>query len=185
MPSSVGHIVEQNEGETAAERGKEAATHPLKKLLNRRDFLVVAWGAAGAIAAPEMAGMTLRFLAPREGEGALGGKITAGRVADFPVGTVTYIRQGRFFLVRLKRSFLALYVVCTHLGCVVTWNEEEGCFECPCHGAVFNDKGEVLAGPPPRPLDYFPVEVVSGSVVVDTSQLTQRAEFQESQTTEV
>ncbi len=157
----------------------------LEKVVRRRDLLLAVWAAAGALAAAELVGITLRFLEPREGEGNLGGKIVAGRVDDFPPGTVTYIRQGRFFLVRFQRAFLALYQVCTHLGCAVIWNEEAARFECPCHGAVFNTKGEVLAGPPPRPLDYFPVEIANGTVVVDTSALSRRTEYDESQVTEV
>lgn len=157
----------------------------LEKLVRRRDLLLAAWAAAGAVAAAELVGITLRFLEPREGEGNLGGKIVAGRVDDFPPGTVTYIRQGRFFLVRLKRAFLALYQVCTHLGCAVIWNEQAARFECPCHGAVFNTKGEVLAGPPPRPLDYFPVEIANGTVMVDTGALSRRTQYDDSQVTEV
>jgi len=185
MPLDAERTTERNTDENAPGAQGGEADSQSKKALSRRQFLLAAWGAAGVVASAELAGITLRFLAPRDGEGALGGKITAGKVADFPVGTATYIRQGRFFLVRLKRSFLALYQVCTHLACVVVWNDEEGRFECPCHGAVFNDKGEVLAGPAPRPLDYFPVEIVNDNVIVDTSALTQRAEFDQSQATEV
>lgn len=178
-------MAEVQRGVRPLEPGEASLSALLQKLVRRRDFLLAAWGAAAAVAAAELVGITLRFLAPREGEGELGGKIVAGRVNDFPPGTVTYIRQGRFFLVRLKRSVLALYQVCTHLGCAVLWNEEAGRFECPCHGAVFNTKGEVLAGPPPRPLDYFPVEIVNDAVVVDTSALTQRTGYDDSQAAEV
>jgi Rieske Fe-S protein len=43
--------------------------------------------------------------------------------------------------------------VCTHLACAVLWREEDGHLECPCHDGVFDPAtGEVVAGPPPRPL---------------------------------
>jgi Rieske Fe-S protein len=43
--------------------------------------------------------------------------------------------------------------VCTHLACAVLWRAEDGQLECPCHDGVFDPAtGEVVAGPPPRPL---------------------------------
>jgi Rieske Fe-S protein len=43
--------------------------------------------------------------------------------------------------------------VCTHLACAVLWREEDNHLECPCHDGVFDPvTGEVVAGPPPRPL---------------------------------
>jgi len=39
--------------------------------------------------------------------------------------------------------------VCTHLGCVVPWNQAEKKFICPCHGSQYNDQGRVVRGPAP------------------------------------
>lgn len=56
---------------------------------------------------------------------------------------------------------------CTHLGCGVTHDQERGIFFCPCHHGEFAIKtGEVLAGPPPRPLDALTVQVEDGAVFV-------------------
>ena len=44
---------------------------------------------------------------------------------------------------------------CTHLSCTVNWSDSDRVFLCPCHDAAFDAEGEVLDGPPPRPLDRY------------------------------
>jgi arsenite oxidase small subunit len=65
-------------------------------------------------------------------------------------------------------NFVAYDAVCTHLGCQIHYDKEptkgwedrkENIF-CPCHGAVFDPtNGEVIAGPPPRPMPLIKLEI--------------------------
>lgn len=54
---------------------------------------------------------------------------------------------------------------CTHLACPVYYSRNDQRLECPCHEGAFDvATGNVLYGPPPRPLDRIEIEVRDGQV---------------------
>lgn len=157
--------------------------------LTRRQFLAIGWTLAGIIAAGETGAATLAFMYPRVEAGSFGGKVIIGSRQDV-LGKLpdarakpdaTFVNSGRFYLSRTSDGILALYRKCVHLGCVVPWNEQEDQFHCPCHGSLYNRKGEVLGGPAPRPLDIFPISDEDGNLVVDSGKIVQRASYEASQ----
>jgi cytochrome b6-f complex iron-sulfur subunit len=135
---------------------------------------------------------SLAFLWPSSG-GGFGGKVTVGSVADveaaidskipfYNAGAKTYIvayppddiskaRKVPAYapvISGMEQGYVALYQKCVHLGCRVPWCQSSQWFECPCHGSKYNRVGEKQAGPAPRGLDRFPLEVSGGSITVDT-----------------
>lgn len=156
-----------------------------KRRFTRRNFVGLAW-AASLVALFGQAGTAiLDYLQPRtSSEGGFGGKVIAGTPKEFKNGTVSLVQKGHFYISKLDDgTALAIWWRCTHLGCTVPWNKTEKQFHCPCHSSLYNTKGEVIGGPAPRPLDIFPIEVVNGNVVVDTSNPIARDKFDPSQTT--
>lgn len=64
-------------------------------------------------------------------------------------------------------SWVALGAVCTHLACTVSYEPEQSRIYCACHGGVYDPKtGQNVAGPPPKPLTRYSVEVQDGRIVV-------------------
>lgn len=101
------------------------------------------------------------------------GKVVAGRIEDFPIGSVTRIPAGQFFLVHLRDGFLAVSQVCTHMQFTVTYQPEHYRFYCPRHRRKFTRTGRYLPrfdddGTPP--LRSYAIEFVDGQVVVDTDE---------------
>ncbi|NIT78785.1 MAG: ubiquinol-cytochrome c reductase iron-sulfur subunit [Thermoplasmata archaeon] len=155
-----------------------------------RYFLMGSWVALGL----EAASALVAFLRPRRVSG-FGSKIAVGEVEDFPVGSITRFREGRFYISHVPEGLLALYWRCTHLGCTVPWvpdqpTEDElapkGRFNCPCHSSIFDRYGRVHSGPAPRPLDLMEIEIVEGSkVVVNTGKIRQRGDWHPDQPVKV
>ena len=74
-----------------------------------------------------------------------------------------WIRERTPIVVYIKDLYpddpVALLSTCSHLGCSVGWHSADGLFRCPCHGGTYDEHGEVLAGPPPRPLTRLEVKI--------------------------
>ena len=69
----------------------------------------------------------------------------SGKVLDVDGQRLAVYRDAR-------GSTITRSAVCTHMGCLVDWNEAERTWDCPCHGSRFKTDGAVIAGPAETPL---------------------------------
>jgi len=107
--------------------------------------------------------------------------IPLGPLENFPIGTPkafsftrsningwekTVNSYGGFILRKSETELIALSNRCTHLSCSVNWSEDSKEYICPCHDAHFDVEGEVLAGPPPAPLDRFETKIEEGNLFI-------------------
>ncbi len=109
------------------------------------------------------------LMAPGAEEHAMGQMISVGEVASLSPGDARLIhhRSQPILVIRdLSGEVAALSAICTHMRCVLHWDSQAQVIRCPCHGGTFDVDGNVLSGPPPRPLARFVLEVRLGEIFV-------------------
>jgi len=63
----------------------------------------------------------------------------------------------------------AFNAVCTHLDCTVQYKPDTSQIWCACHNGLYDLSGNVVSGPPPRPLERLTVNQRGEDVVVSRS----------------
>jgi nitrite reductase/ring-hydroxylating ferredoxin subunit len=99
-------------------------------------------------------------------------------VAALPVGTPTLVEftatlgtttvdASAWLVKRADGELIAYDPRCTHALCIYRWDDAADRFNCACHDGRFALDGAVLAGPPPRPLDRWPVRETATGIELD------------------
>jgi cytochrome b6-f complex iron-sulfur subunit len=103
-------------------------------------------------------------------------KLLIGRIDQIKLGEAKEVQVGEstLYLIRNEDGYKVFSSVCTHLGCKVNWEAHRNRFYCPCHKGIFDLQGNVVEGPPPRPLDEFKVEVDNNLVYMWIEEKSRR-----------
>jgi len=143
---------------------KEAS---LGEKITRRGFLEYLIGGSVAVTFLGALGTVLTYFNPPH-------RTTVGGLERVEVGPVSELKEGKALLfpyknkyaliINTRYGFRALEAICSHQGCLLKWDEEKQQIVCPCHGAIFDTKGNVLKGPPPRPLVSYKAEVIGDRI---------------------
>ena len=106
---------------------------------------------------------------PKQAAGASGSRGAVASTADLPAGAGAVFSVGNkpVIVINTPDGYSALSAVCTHLGCIVFWNEQKQVIACPCHDAYFSTNGAVISGPPPAPLPAYRVRVEGDQIYVE------------------
>ncbi|MFC1491296.1 ubiquinol-cytochrome c reductase iron-sulfur subunit [Nitrospinota bacterium] len=144
--------------------------------VSRRTLLSIGWIASlASMAGPAFA--NIRYLFPN----ILYETPTAFKLrkpAEYPSGSISFEEDSRLFVFHDRHGFQAVSAICTHLRCTIgPFGPPSDQFKvvhsrCPCHGSIFDNRGRVLAGPAPRPLDFFRVSLNPDErLLVDTQDI--------------
>ena len=135
----------------------------------RRGLIRWLLGSGFAISLTSFIYPVIRFLNPPPFSEASVNEVIAGRVEDLRPNSGKIVRFGDnpVLLIRVNQAdWRALSAVCTHLSCIVQYQPERTRIWCACHNAVYNLQGQVVSGPPPRPLQFYSVHIREDEVVI-------------------
>jgi cytochrome b6-f complex iron-sulfur subunit len=143
-------------------------------LLNRRQWMGLAWGAFSAASAAALAA-TGRFMfpnvlnePPQQFKIGLPSEYGMGVDERFKDKYGIWIIRTPDDMVQHASGFYILISTCTHLGCTPNYLSAESKFKCPCHGSGFRLTGINFEGPAPRPLERARVVLADdGQILVD------------------
>ena len=108
-----------------------------------------------------------KYFSPPAGEA--GAKTLVLSKKDIPVGDakdIVFNNTPGVVINRPDKGFVALSRVCTHLGCLVDYQKDKKRLLCPCHAGIYDLSGNVTSGPPPKPLQQFPLKVEGDSIII-------------------
>jgi cytochrome b6-f complex iron-sulfur subunit len=139
----------------------------------RRTFVKTGFGLVGACYAGAIGYPIYRYLATPAVRAAEMGAITelAFPETDMPqAGSALRFMFGprpALLIHHADGSVVCFDAVCTHLGCTVEFQPDQNRIHCACHGGTYDmHSGKNVAGPPPKPLRQFNVEVADGQIIV-------------------
>jgi Rieske Fe-S protein len=128
----------------------------------RRTFLDGILGFGFLSSAAAMCYPVWRYLIPPASGEPATASVVAARLADVPPNSGLLFKFGSRpgLLVRGPDGELrAFNGVCTHLDCTVQYKADTSQVWCACHNGLYDLAGNVVSGPPPRPLERFAVNV--------------------------
>ena len=111
----------------------------------------------------------LKFMVPPTIVEATQNSVVVGKNAEFPANTGKIFKFGSKpgIIIRTEAGDLkAFSASCTHLSCIVQYDPASKQIICACHNGKYDLSGKNVAGPPPRPLDAFTVNVKGDEVTV-------------------
>ena len=111
----------------------------------------------------------IEFLIPPKVPEAAQSNVVAGKVNELKPNSGTIFKFGAQpgILVKTQTGELkAFSAICTHLNCTVQYREDMQHIWCACHNGHYDLNGKNIAGPPPRPLEQYAVNIRGDEIVV-------------------
>lgn len=136
---------------------------------SRRRFIHIMLGGGVASLLASFLYPILRFVLPPKVGEAVQSTVVAGKVGDLKPNSGKIFKFGNrpgLLILTAAGEYKAFSAVCTHLQCTVQYRPDHTAIWCACHNGQFNLNGQVMSGPPPKPLLQYGVAVKGEDIVV-------------------
>lgn len=142
---------------------------PQSKEMSRRKVVNLLLGTGllttiGSILAP-----IINFIIPPKVQEATQSSVVAAKVGELPLNSGKVFRFGTkpgILIHTQTDEYVAFSAICTHLDCTVQYRSDFKHIWCACHNGHFDLTGKNIAGPPPRPLEAYKVDIGGEDIVV-------------------
>jgi cytochrome b6-f complex iron-sulfur subunit len=137
--------------------------------VKRRNFLDIFFGGSLLATIAAFVYPVVRYVLPSKRTAIIENSVAAAKVGELPPNAAKVFKFGSAPAVLINTAegtLIALSAICTHLTCTVRYDGETGTLFCPCHNGRFDRNGNVLSGPPPRPLETYAVEISGPDIIV-------------------
>lgn len=146
----------------------------------RRDFLNWLLGTSLGTLALWVLYPILRFVDTPAVPESTAAQVDAGATNDpaFQDAGYKIVRFGEDPVIVLRVAeddFRAFSATCTHLDCIVEYRRDDRRIWCNCHNGTYDLAGQVVSGPPPRPLQPFRVDLVARGAAGPRAVVVSRA----------
>lgn len=104
----------------------------------------------------------MRYMVPPASAEPAVDTVVAGKATEFAPNSGAVIKFGSQPAIVLRTpdgELRAFTAVCTHLSCTVQYKSDTSQIWCACHNGYYDLSGNVVSGPPPRPLESFKVNL--------------------------
>jgi Rieske Fe-S protein len=136
--------------------------------MKRRGFLKILLAFLGSVTFLSFAYSLFKFLTLLPPKSADFKKFTIRKI-DVPSGEAKnfiFNNMPAVIVNNQDKGYIAFSRTCTHLGCLIEYSKSNMMFICPCHAGIFDLEGNVVSGPPPKPLTAIPLKIEGETIII-------------------
>ncbi len=140
-----------------------------KETLSRRRFIDILLGTGLTATAAAILYPIIDYILPPKVPEAAQSNVVAAKKGELVPNSAKVFKFGSkagILILTPQGEYRAFAATCTHLECTVQYRGDLGHIWCACHNGHYDLRGKNIAGPPPRPLEQYKVDLRGDEVVV-------------------